>query len=118
MTDDEMEIPRKHWLKINDQAIVRYAEPLNPGFVFWLRRRFRARIISDGGERVTMTRREPFSDAELQEIYFETEHRQQRVSLPIPKYVFVSIGTLVERAKASGKVVGVRAVKRMGDDSG
>ncbi|QJP03686.1 U exon, partial [Aviadenovirus cerasi] len=75
---DSTEEPRKYWLKINDQAIVRFAEPLNPGFVFWLRRRFRARVASDGGERVTMTRREPFNERELEEIYCETEHRQQR----------------------------------------
>ncbi|AGL34694.1 U exon, partial [Fowl aviadenovirus B] len=75
---DSTEEPRKYWLKINDQAIVRYSEPLNPGYVFWLRRRYRARVVSDGGERVTITRREPFSAAELEEIYCETEHRQQR----------------------------------------
>lgn len=76
-----MVAPKKYWLKINDQAIVRFAQPLNPGYVFWLKRRFRARIASDGGERVVMTRREPFTDSELEELYCETEHRQQRVSL-------------------------------------
>lgn len=67
-------------MRLNDQSIVRFARPLNPGFVFWLRRRFRARVISEGGERVTVTRREPFSAEELEEIYWETEYRQQYVS--------------------------------------
>lgn len=74
-----MTTPRKYWLKLNDQATVRFDEPLNPGFVFWLRRRYRARVASDGGERVTVTRHEPFSEKELEEIYCETEYRQQKV---------------------------------------
>ncbi|AP_000425.1 U exon, partial [Fowl aviadenovirus A] len=73
-----MSNPRKYWLRLNDQAVVRFDEPLNPGFVFWLRRRYRARVTSEGGERVTVTRREPFNDRELEEIYCETEHRQQK----------------------------------------
>lgn len=69
-----------YWLKLGDQSVVRFSRPLNPGFVFWLRRRFRARVVSEGGERVTVTRREPFSQEELEEIYWETEYRQQYVS--------------------------------------
>ncbi|ADE58405.1 U exon protein [Fowl aviadenovirus E] len=80
MSETESQAPKKYWLKVNDQAIVRFAQPLNPGYVFWIKRRFRARVVSDGGERVTITRREPFSEAELEELYCETEHRQQRVS--------------------------------------
>ncbi|AIS19801.1 U exon [Fowl aviadenovirus C] len=72
--------PRRYWLKINDQAMLRFDEPLNPGFVFWLRRKFRARVHSEGGERVVMTRKEPFSASEMQELYSETDYRQQRVS--------------------------------------
>ncbi|BCZ16709.1 U-exon protein [Aviadenovirus bubonis] len=78
-----MEDPKKYWLNVNEQAIVRFSEPLNPGFVFWLRRRFRARVASDGGERVTVTRQEPFLSTELEEIYSETEHRQQMVSIKL-----------------------------------
>ncbi|WPS63626.1 U exon protein [Aviadenovirus phalacrocoracidae] len=72
--------PMRYWLKLNDQSIVRFDQPLNPGFVFWLRRKYRAKVVSDGGERVTLTRREPFSEKELQDIYWETEHRQHFVS--------------------------------------
>lgn len=71
---------KKYWMKLNNQGIVYFEVPLNPGFVFWLRRAFRAHVFSDGGERVTVTRREPFTDAELRDIYLETEHRQQVVS--------------------------------------
>nr|WGL40815.1 U exon [Tawny frogmouth aviadenovirus A] len=69
----------RYWLKVNEQAIVRFAEPMNPGFVFWLRRRFAARAVSHGGERVYLYRREPFSESELEELYWEIEYRQQRV---------------------------------------
>ena len=71
--------PRKYWLKVNEQAVVRFAEALNPGFVFELRRRFRCRVQSDGGARVLITRREPFSERELDELYCELEYRQQKV---------------------------------------
>uniref|UniRef100_A0AB38ZPC5 U exon protein n=1 Tax=Psittacine aviadenovirus B TaxID=2169709 RepID=A0AB38ZPC5_9ADEN len=76
-----MSAPRKYWLKINDQALLRFDRPLNPGFVFWLRRRYRAHVKSDGGERTTVTRQEPFTGQELREIYSETDYRQQVVSM-------------------------------------
>lgn len=71
---------RTYWLTLNDQTKITFPYPLNPGFVFWLKRRFRGRVVSDGGERVSITRKEPFSDEELEEIYLETEHRQKIVS--------------------------------------
>lgn len=80
MTTSKDGEPKKYWLKINDQALIRFEEPLNPGFVFWLKRRFRARVHSVGGERVTVRRKEPFTPQELEELYWETEYRQQRVS--------------------------------------
>lgn len=94
-----MSASQDYWLNINNQAIVRFSEPLNPGFVFWLRRRFRARVVSDGGERVRMTRQRPFTEAELEEIYCETEYRQQMVSnrrLPVPESVLEGRSTLVD----------------------
>lgn len=71
---------KKYWLKLNDSHKISFDYPLNPGFVFWLKRRFRGKVVSDGGERVSISRNEPFSDEELQEIYLETEHRQKVVS--------------------------------------
>lgn len=73
-------VGKKYWMKLNNQRMFYFNMPLNPGFLFWLRRTYRARITSDGGERVTVTRQQPFSEKELEEIYLETEHRQQIVS--------------------------------------
>lgn len=122
MSEAQVDAPKKYWLKINDQAIVRFTQPLNPGYVFWLKRRFRARIASDGGERVIMTRREPFNERELEELYCETEHRQQRVSvktgLPVPKYILISVCALIDGTILSRKIVRIRTVKGMWDNSG
>ncbi|AXB73050.1 hypothetical protein QKD39_gp45 [Psittacine adenovirus 1] len=76
-----MATPKRYWLRVNDQALLRFDRPLNPGFVFWLRRRYRASVESDGGERTTVTRQEPFTSQELREIYFEVDYRQQIVSM-------------------------------------
>ncbi|ADM53808.1 U exon [Turkey adenovirus 1] len=133
-----MEEPRKYWLKVNEQAVVRFAEALNPGFVFELRRRFRCRVQSDGGARVLITRREPFSERELDELYCELEYRQQKVGereracvracvrggkkrrqrlrLPVPELVFEGVAPLVEGAELRGEDAGVGAVEGVRDD--
>lgn len=95
----------KCWLRLNNQTIVRYNEPLNPYFVFWLRRRFRAKVMSDGGERITLTRQEPLTEEELEEIYLETEHRQQYVSIIYGyRYIYVTVN-YCQLQKVSSKAV-------------
>lgn len=74
------DLPKKYWLKVNNQTVVRFSQPLNPGFVFWLKRRYHVRVHSEGGERVSITRPEPFSQEELSDLYSELEYRQQIVS--------------------------------------
>ncbi|QEJ80781.1 U-exon protein, partial [Southern Psittacara leucophthalmus aviadenovirus] len=70
-------VEKKYWMNLNNQSMLYFDLPLNPGFIFWIKRNYRARVCSDGGERVTVTRQPPFNDKELEEIYLETEHRQQ-----------------------------------------
>lgn len=110
--------PRKYWIELNSGEKIWYDYPLNPGFVFWLKRRFKAKIVSHGGERVYMTRREPFSETELRELYSELEYRQRVVSLPIPKYVFERVFAFVNRAKLSRETFGVFGTERFRDHYG
>lgn len=82
MATTNTERAERYWLKINEQARVSFRHPLNPGFVFWLRRRFRAKVVSEGGERVTLTTPEPLSSSDLEDLYWELEYRQHLVRPP------------------------------------
>lgn len=120
MSEDQNLPEKKYWMRLNGQGVIYFNTPLNPGYVFWLKRTYRAKVLSEGGERVTLTRREPFSDKELEEIYLETEHRQQMVSkiLPVIEHVFESGASFVYSAKLSREARGVSATERVDYDGG
>ncbi|BBJ21555.1 U exon [Crane-associated adenovirus 1] len=70
----------RFWINLNNQSKVYIKKALRPGFVFSLKRKYKCYINNNGGERVTLTRQEPFSDTELSEIYWKIEYHQQSVS--------------------------------------
>lgn len=100
----------RFWMNLNGQSRVTFDYPLNPGFVFWIRRKFGAKVDSQGGERVTVTRRQPFTEDELNQLYWETEYRQRVVSYRgaklsiIPKGILKGRLTFVEGAELGRKL--------------
>lgn len=68
------------WLDVNQQRRITYRFPLNPGFVFNLKRKYNATVESTDGAHVRLKRKRPFTELEIRDIYWEVEYRQQRVS--------------------------------------
>nr|QQD36949.1 U-exon [Pacific black duck aviadenovirus] len=97
---------KKYWMNVNEQNIIRFDHPLNQSFLFWIRRQFNCKIHSEGGERVKVTRRKPFSIEELKRIYSETDYRQRVVSYQSQNSFSNAFLPLYKALNLAGKSVG------------